>query len=83
MDDRQRQRGGIPAFSPDRPANSSRMAKDIRRLTRLRAPEDQERCIGARLDSAVGVVDVDSRFASRDAHTDAGKTSETPAELVN
>jgi transposase InsO family protein len=41
----------------------SRLVKDIHRLTRLRDPEDQERCIGARLDSAVPVIDVDSRFA--------------------
>src|SRR5260370_30224560 len=41
----------------------SRLVKDIHRLHRLRDPEDQERCIGARLDSAVPVIDVDSRFA--------------------
>ena len=39
------------------------LVKDIHRLTRLRDPEDQECCIGARRDTAVPVIDVDSRFA--------------------
>jgi hypothetical protein len=47
----------------DRRVGSSSLVKDIHRLTRLRDPEDQERCIGARLYSAVPVIDVDSRFA--------------------
>ena len=46
-----------------RRAGSSSLVKDIRRLTRLRDPEDQKSCIGARLDTAVAVIDVDSRVA--------------------
>ena len=47
----------------DRRVGSTSLVKDIHRLTRFRDPENQERCIGARLDTAVPVIDVDSRFA--------------------
>ena len=50
--------------------------KDIHRLTRLRDPEDQECCIGARRDTAVPVIDVDSRFAET-----CGSTHEPPCLL--
>src|ERR1700730_18923716 len=52
------------------------LAKDIHRLTRLRDPEDQECCIGARRDTAVPVIDVDSRFAET-----CGSTHEPPCLL--
>jgi len=52
------------------------LVKDIHRLTRLRDPEDQECCIGARRDTAVPVIDVDSRFAET-----CGCTHEPPCLL--
>ena len=58
------------------------LVKDIHRLTRLRDPEDQECCIGARRDTAVPVIDVDSRFAETCGSTHAPCLLKTSAEAM-
>ncbi len=46
-----------------RRARSGRLFDELYRFARVRDPEDQERCVGARLSSGVTVVDVDSLIA--------------------
>ncbi len=46
-----------------RRARSGCLFEEFYRFARVRDPEDQERCVGARISSGVAVVDVDTRIA--------------------